>query len=178
MSFVQRLGRTGRRPDASRIMQIYTSDLQPKPNDQFYERLPFSLLKALAVIDLFLEGWLEPPAERTVPYNVLYHQMLSRLVETNGAEPKDLVGHFWDQTFFPGDPQEYGELLKHLGSIDHIEQMDTGELILGLAGEKIVRSRDFYAVFTTPPEWDVFYRNEPWGALLPGQICSQVLACY
>ena len=168
MSFVQRLGRTGRRPDASRIMQIYTSDLQPKPNDQFYERLPFSLLKALAVIDLFLEGWLEPPAERTVPYNVLYHQMLSRLVETNGAEPKDLVGHFLRSNVFPGvTPQEYGEFLKHLGSIDHIEQMDTGELILGLAGEKIVRSKDFYAVFTTPPEWDVFYRERTLGRITP-----------
>lgn len=168
MSFVQRLGRTGRRQDSSRIMQIYTSDLQPEPGDEFYERLPFSLIKALAIADLFLEGWLEPPVNRTVPYNVLYHQLLSRLVETHGSNPKDLVGHFLSSNVFPGvTSQDYFDLLKHLGSIDQIEQMETGELILGLAGEKIVRSKDFYAVFTTPPEMDVFYKERILGRISP-----------
>lgn len=45
--------------------------------------------------------------------------------------------------------------------------MDTGELILDLAGEKIVRSRDFYAVFTTPPEWDVFFKERTLGRIAP-----------
>jgi ATP-dependent Lhr-like helicase len=168
MSFVQRLGRTGRRQDSNRTMQIYTSDLQPEPGDEFYERLPFSLIKALAIVDLFLEGWLEPPAERTIPYNVLYHQLLSRLVETHGSSPKDLVGHFLNSMVFPGvTPQDYSDLLKHLGATDHIEQLETGEIILGLTGEKNVRSRDFYAVFTTPPEWDVFYRERTLGRISP-----------
>jgi len=168
MSFVQRLGRTGRRQDSSRIMQIYTSDLQPEPGDEFYERLPFSLIKALAIVDLFLEGWLEPPVNRTVPYNVLYHQLLSRLVETHGSNPKDLVGHFLSSNVFPGvTSEDYFDLLKHLGSTDQIEQMETGELILGLAGEKIVRSKDFYAVFTTPPEMDVFYKERILGRISP-----------
>ena len=168
MSFVQRLGRTGRRQDASRVMQIYTSDLQPEPGDEFYERLPFSLLKALAIVDLFIESWLEPPFERTVPYNVLFHQILSRLVETHGSFAKDLVGHFLNSKVFPGVTlQDYLDLLKHLGSVDQIEQMETGELILGLAGEKVVRSRDFYAVFTTPPEWDVFYKERTLGRISP-----------
>jgi len=168
MSFVQRLGRTGRRQDASRIMQIYTSDLKPEPSDEFYERLPFSLLKALAIVDLFLDGWLEPPFERTVPYNVLYHQLLSRLVETHGSSPKDLVGHFLNSNVFPGvTAQDYSDLLKHLGATDHIEQLETGEIILGLAGEKIVRSKDFYAVFTTPPEWDVFHKERTLGRISP-----------
>ncbi len=168
MSFVQRLGRTGRQQNASRIMQIYTSDLQPEPGDEFYERLPFSLLKALAIVDLFLEGWLEPPFERTVPYNVLYHQLLSRLVETHGSSAKELVSHFLNSNVFPGvTSQDYFDLLKYLGAIDHIEQMETGELILGLAGEKIVRSRDFYAVFATPPEWDVFYKERTLGRISP-----------
>lgn len=168
MSFVQRLGRTGRRQAASRIIQIYTSDIQPEAGDEFYERLPFSLLKALAVADLFLDGWLEPPIERTVPYNVLYHQILSRLVETHGSSPKDLVEHYLSSNVFPGvTPQDYVDLLKHLGATDHIEQLETGEIILGLAGEKIVRSKDFYAVFTTPPEWDVFYKERTLGRISP-----------
>ena len=58
-------------------------------------------------------------------------------------------------------------MLKHLGNMDQVEQMQTGELILGLAGEKVVRSRDFYAVFTTPPEWDVFYKERALGRISP-----------
>ena len=168
MSFVQRLGRTGRRQGASRIIQIYTSDLQPEPNDEFYERLPLSLLKALAIVDLFLEGWLEPPQQRTAPYNVLYHQLLSRLVETHGAMPKGLMVHFLNSGVFPdATPDDYARLLKHLASIDHVEQLETGELILGLAGEKVLRSKDFYAVFATPPEWDVFYKERILGRITP-----------
>ena len=126
MSFVQRLGRTGRRQDASRIMQIYTSEIEPDAGDEFYERIPFSLLKSLAIVDLFLEGWLEPPVERAVAYNVLYHQMLSRLVETHGSSPKDLVEHFLRSNVFPGvTSQEYADLLKHLGATDHIEQLES-----------------------------------------------------
>lgn len=168
MSFVQRLGRTGRRQDSNRIMQIYTSEMQSEPGDEFYERLPFSLLKALSIVDLFLDGWLEPPIERTVPFNVLYHQILSRLVETHGSSPKDLVGHYLSSNVFPGvTPEDYAALLKYLGSMDHIEQLETGEIILGLAGEKIVRSKDFYAVFTTPPEWDVFFKERNLGRISP-----------
>jgi ATP-dependent Lhr-like helicase len=149
-------------------MQIYTSDLQPAPGDAFYERIPYSLLKALAVVDLFLEGWLEPPQQRNAPYNVLYHQLLSRLVETHGAMPKDLVAHFLNSGVFPSAlPDDYAGLLKHLASIDHVEQLETGELILGLAGEKVVRSKDFYAVFATPPEWDVFNKERVLGRITP-----------
>jgi len=89
-------------------------------------------------------------------------------VETHGSTPKNLVGHFLESNVFPGViPQDYADLLKHLGSIDQIEQMETGELILGLAGEKIVRSKDFYAVFSTPPEWDVFYKERSLGRITP-----------
>ncbi|HLB50361.1 MAG TPA: helicase-related protein, partial [Anaerolineales bacterium] len=182
MSFVQRLGRSGRRGNP-RTMQIYTLESAPGPSAPFYERLPFSLLKALAVADLFLEGWVEPPLERGKPYNVLYHQLLSRLVETHGTSPRDLVGYFLGTRVFPAvGPDEYGALLKHLGQLDHIQQMPDGELILGLAGEKIVRSRDFYAVFQTPPEWDVSYGERVLGRISPSPdlqagVCLLLVGC-
>lgn len=168
MSFVQRAGRTGRRPGQPRILQIYTTESPPGPGTPFYERLPFSLLKALAIADLFLEPWIEPPTERTRAYNVLYHQILSRLTETNGSAPRDLVGFFLNSRVFPNvSPADYALLLKHLAQSDHIEQLATGELILGLAGERIVRSRDFYAVFQTPPEWEVLHGTHTLGRISP-----------
>lgn len=168
MSFVQRLGRSGRREGEPRTMQVYTTEPPPNPGAPFYERIPFELLKALAVANLFLEGWIEPPSERTQPYNILYHQLLSRLTERHGSSPRDLVGFFMGSQVFSGvRAEDYSDLLKHLAKIDHLEQMPDGDLILGLAGERIVRSRDFYAVFETPPEWDVLHGTRTLGRISP-----------
>jgi ATP-dependent Lhr-like helicase len=46
-----------------------------------------------------------------------------------------------------------------------IEQMETGDLRDSTM--KNVRSRDFYAVFATPPEWDVFYKERTLGRISP-----------
>ncbi len=166
MSFVQRLGRSGRRPGAPRVMQVYTVVPQSESNTSLYERLPFNLLKALAVAELFAEGWIEPPAERARPYNVLYQQLLSRLVERHGASPRDLVGFFVKSGVFPGvSADDYAILLKHLAKIDHIQQLPDGNLILGLAGEKVVRSRDFYAVFESAEELEVRHGERVLGRI-------------
>lgn len=168
MSFIQRLGRTGRKYGTPRIMQIYTSELAAEQNDPFYERIPFSMLKAMAVVSLFVEGWIEPPEQKQLPYHILYHQILSRLIEMNGSSPRDLVSTFYQSQGFSSIPlEDYAILLKHLAEIDHIEQLDTGEMILGLGGEKVARSRDFYAVFQTPPEWDVIFGEKNIGRISP-----------
>jgi len=57
--------------------------------------------------------------------------------------------------------------MKHLADIDHIEQLDTGEMIVGLEGEKVARSREFYAVFQTPPEWEVVFGDKNIGRISP-----------
>jgi ATP-dependent Lhr-like helicase len=168
MSFVQRLGRTGRKYGAPRIMQIYSSELEPEQKNPFYERIPFPLLKAIAVVNLFMEGWIEPPELKQLPYHILYHQILSRLIEMNGSSPRDLVGTFYQGGAFSNIPlEDYETLFKHLAGINHIEQLDMGEMILGLEGEKIARSRDFYAVFQTPPEWDVIAGEKNIGRISP-----------
>ncbi len=168
MSFVQRLGRTGRKYGAPRIMQIYSSELTPEQNDPFYERIPFSLLKAIAVANLFIQGWIEPPGLNLLPYHILYHQTLSCLIEMNGSSPRDLIGVFYQKGVFSSiSIDDYEVLLKHLACIDHIEQLATGEMILGLEGEKVARSRNFYAVFQTPPEWDVIAGEKNIGQISP-----------
>jgi len=168
MSFVQRLGRTGRKAGAARCMQIYTSETPGDPDGVFYRRLPFSLLKALAVVDLFAAGWAEPPLAQVRPYHVLYQQLLSRLIETNGAAPDRLVADFFRSPAFAGiEPDDYAVLLRHLAAGDQIEQLATGELIVGLAGEQVARRRDFYAVFATPPEWSVLCAGRIVGRISP-----------
>lgn len=168
MSFIQRLGRTGRKSNAPRIMQIYTSELASEPNDPFYTCIPFSLIKAIAITDLFINSWIEPPRINQLPYHILYHQVLSRLMEKNGSLPHDLVETFYHQGSFVNISFEDFEILfRHLVKIDHIEQLTSGEMILGLEGEKVARSRDFYAVFQTPPEWEVMAGEKNIGRISP-----------
>ena len=168
MSFVQRLGRTGRQEGAARIMQMYTTKVLDGKDEPFFEVFPYSMLKACAVVDLFLEGWIEPPVNRSRSYNVLYHQMMSRLLEKNGATPRDLVKFFAQCGVFGSvSPDDYALFLKHLAGIDHIEQMETGELIVGLEGEKLARSREFYAVFQSAPELEVLHGERNIGRISP-----------
>ena len=168
MSFVQRLGRTGRKYGEPRVMQLYSSELVSEPNAPFYDHFPFSLLKATAIVNLFLQDWVEPPAINGYPYHILFHQLLSRLIERNEATPKELVGAFYGKGIFANiSLDDFELLLKHLVKKDHIELLDTGEMILGLEGEKVARSRDFYAVFQTPPELDVLFGEKNIGRISP-----------
>jgi len=167
-SFAQRLGRSGRREQGVRTMQIYSTQTAQEADQPFYERLPFNLLKALAVTDLFRQGWVEPPDQQDKPYNVLYHQLLSYLVERHGATPRELVASLSVPGPFESiSLNDFAELLQHLASIDHIQQMPDGQLILGLAGEKVVRSREFYALFQASIDWEVMHGTRNLGRISP-----------
>lgn len=144
-SMVQRLGRSGRRAGQAQTIQVYTTEREA------WEGIPFSLLQATAVLELWREKWCEPVRERMKPYNILYQQILSLLTERNGLRASELVGVLGPN--FPGiDADDFEKLLRHMAKMDHLQQMDDGILIPGLAGEKIVRKHDFYAVFASPPD--------------------------
>jgi ATP-dependent Lhr-like helicase len=115
-----------------------------------------------------LQDWVEPPALSAYPYHILYHQILSILIERNESTPKDLVGAFYSKGVFCNiSLEDFDLLLKHLVKIRHIEMLESGEMILGLEGEKVARSRDFYAVFQAPLEWDVVYVDKNIGRISP-----------
>ena len=53
------------------------------------------------------------------------------------------------------DQATFVEVLRSIGAADLVEQTAEGELIAGMLGEKIIRSRDFYAAFTVYEEYRV-----------------------
>ena len=167
-SFAQRIGRSGRRLGNTRTMQVYSTDETPQTGTPFYEAIPYLLLQALAVIELFLEKWVEPPSIGRLAYNVLYQQIMSYLAQRNGVTPNTLVSFFMQSGVFPDvTADDYELLLRHFASISHIEQLADGKLIVGLAGEKILNSRDFYAVFQSPPDWTVLHGTKNLGMVAP-----------
>lgn len=165
-SFVQRLGRSGRRGDAASEMMFLCAEEEDE-TAQLPARMPWMLLRAIAVIELYIrERWVEPPSLRKKPVGVLYHQTMSTLKSIGEAEPAELAQAVLTLPAFRGvEPEEYRKLLQYLLATDHIQQTEEGTLIIGLGGEKIVNNFRFYAVFKDDEEHVVYDGSEEIGSI-------------
>ncbi|WP_410511376.1 DEAD/DEAH box helicase [Paenibacillus sp. BR2-3] len=164
-SFVQRLGRSGRRGDAASEMIFVTPEEDEEA--QLPARMPWSLLRAIAVIELYVrEKWVEPLVVRQLPVGLLYHQTMSILKSMGEAEPDDLREAVLSLPSFKGiDPADYDAFMTYMLGMGHIERMDEGSLLIGMAGEKIVNNFRFYAVFKDDEEHVVYNGTEEIGSI-------------
>ncbi|MNW49924.1 putative ATP-dependent helicase Lhr [compost metagenome] len=165
-SFVQRLGRSGRRGDQASEMMFLCAEEEDE-DAQLPARMPWMLLRAIAVIELYVrERWVEPVALRKKPIGVLYHQTMSTLKSIGEAEPADLARAVLTLPAFRGvEPEEYKGMLQYLLQTDHIQQTEEGTLIIGLGGEKVVNNFRFYAVFKDDEEHVVYNGSEEIGSI-------------
>ncbi|MDR3145328.1 MAG: DEAD/DEAH box helicase, partial [Treponema sp.] len=165
-SFVQRLGRSGRR---SGTAEIYFTALAPGegPETDDIDRIPWSLLRTIATVELYLEeNWMESPRERSLPYSLLCHETLSVLVSLGEQRPADLARRILSLPVFTRiSPEDYRELLRALAAADCIRKTDEGTLIVGLAGEPLVNHYSFYAVFPDEAEYRVCYGGRELGTV-------------
>jgi ATP-dependent Lhr-like helicase len=91
---------------------------------------------------------------------------MSVLAAAGELNPAQLAEHVLTLSPFREVSQEqYRTFLHHLLAIDHLERTDTGTLILGLAGEKVVRTYRFLATFQDPIEWTVKEGSRSVGSL-------------
>jgi ATP-dependent Lhr-like helicase len=158
-SFLQRLGRTGRRGSAADMRIVCTED-EVDLETLLPQRIPWDLLSAIAIIQLYLEDrWIEPIKARPYPYSLLYHQTLSIVTAKGELSPTQLAEEVLTLPPFTNVSQDdFRQLLHYLISIDHLQKTPKGNLILGITGEKIARNFRFYAVFSGNVEYKV--RNE------------------
>ena len=59
----------------------------------------------------------------------------------------------------------FKDLLSHMGKVDLITQLGSGELVLGFMGEKVTNHYTFYAVFKTPEEFRIVTGSKTLGTL-------------
>lgn len=147
-SFVQRLGRSGRRGNAA-SMFFYCREDRSDSKASLAKRIPWGLLQTIAVIQLYLEEkWLEPPDIPKLPVSLLYHQTMSIITAQTELKPPELAEHVLTLSPFASITlDQYRVLLRHLLDTEYLEQIETGGLIIGLAGERIVNNYRFYATF-------------------------------
>lgn len=165
-SMVQRLGRSGREEGQPQILRLYTLDLPLDHRSHVEERLFPNLVRSIAMIELFKEGWLEPPELDRFHFSTAIHQVFSILKQTGGALATVLHDRLCVRGAFRRiDRNRLFQLLKGMASHKLLEQVPSGELILAPAGERIVESRDFYAAFASRIEYSVEWEGAAIGVL-------------
>ena len=141
-SLIQRVGRSGRKEGESSNLFLYATN-------------EWSLLQSIACWLLYKEGFIEPPQKNEKPYDILVHQALSITKGQTGIRLTELVKQVKENSAFNQvEISEIEQILKHLIEIDFLEKIQH-EVIIGVEGEKIVNSRDFYSVFKTEENFKV-----------------------
>ncbi|MFO0467672.1 MAG: DEAD/DEAH box helicase, partial [Bacteroidota bacterium] len=86
---------------------------------------------------------------------ILVHQALSITKGHSGIRLTELIDQLKENAAFKQiELSEIEEILKHLIEIDFLEKLQH-EVIIGVEGEKVVNSRDFYSVFKTEENFKV-----------------------
>lgn len=176
-SFLQRMGRTGRR-GAPQEMWFVMREEQPEARSMTPESIPWKLLQGIALVQLYLEErWVEPPRLDRLPYSLLLHQTLATLASEGELHPAELAQRVLPLAPFHRVTQDdYRFLLHHLLDTDLIELTETGGLIVGLAGERIVNSFKFYAVFQENVEYTVRSESQEIGTIVQPPPAGEKIA--
>jgi ATP-dependent Lhr-like helicase len=167
-SLRQRLGRSGRRAGQPAILRQYAVEAALTNQSSYVDRLRLGLVRSVAMIDLLLEGWCEPPRPEALHLSTLVHQILSVIAERGGASAGRLYRVLCQEGPFKRvDIPTFTDVLRALGQPDTglIEQSDDGLLLLGRVGEKLVEHYSFYAVFQTPEEYRLISGGKELGTL-------------
>ncbi|NLT10466.1 MAG: DEAD/DEAH box helicase [Ruminococcus sp.] len=166
-SFLQRMGRTGRRDLPPEMWFVIREDM-PEPRSMLPETVPWKLIQGIALIQVYLEErWVEPPKLDRLPFSLLYHQTMSTLASCGELTPAQLASKVLTLKYFHRISQEdYRILLRHLLETEHIQRTEEGGLIVGLAGERIINSFRFYAVFQENEEYTVRWDSQELGTIV------------
>ena len=176
-SFLQRMGRTGRRELPPEMWFVIRED-EPEVRAMLPTTIPWKLLQGIALVQLYLEErWVEPPRLDRLPFSLLYHQTMSTLASCGELSPRALADRVLRLHYFHRITQEdYRVLLRHRIATDHIQQTEQGGLIVGLAGERVINSFKFYGVFQESEEYTVRSESQELGTVVSPPPVGEKLA--
>lgn len=152
-SFLQRMGRTGRRAGTrSNCLFLATSDE--------------GLLRAAALLDLWGRGFVEPVNAPPKPFHILAQQLMALVLQERGVGRRAFVEWLADVPAFAAMPSEQIEaLVDHLVLIGTLFE-DAGILSFGPEGEAEYGKKNFLeilSVFTSPPLFRVISGQKELG---------------
>jgi ATP-dependent Lhr-like helicase len=154
-SYLQRLGRTGRRAGTTANCAFFCED-------------GLDLVRALALLRLGQRGWVEDVEPPKRALHVLAHQVLALVLQEGGISRYRL--HTWVACATPFADltgEEVQELIDTMLDRDILHEADE-RLLLGHRGEALYGAKNFfelYAVFSSPPLVAVLWGREDIGTV-------------
>lgn len=154
----QRLGRSGRRNEPS-ILRVLSVE---HPEDAGYlYNLRTNLVQNIAVIELLRLKEYEEPVVNKTHLSTLTQQILSLIASFSGFYPKEGWEILCNRGAFKNiSPKIFLDLLKCLGQRGILSQLNTGQIIVGKEGEKLLRRLDFYTAFVAPVDYEVINNDD------------------
>ncbi|MGW3614531.1 DEAD/DEAH box helicase [Micromonospora sp. NPDC005163] len=144
-SFLQRMGRTGRRAGQA-------------ANTTFFCETTDGVVQAIALVELAKAGWVEPAEAEDRCWPVLIHQLLAMSLSSDGITATAAWDHLSQVPDFRGIHQaEFDRLLSWMLRDDALRIAD-GRLVLGPKAERRFGRKNFmdlYAVFSSPQNYTV-----------------------
>ena len=144
-SFLQRMGRTGRR--AGQVA-----------NTTFFCETTDGVIQAVALVELAKAGWVEPVQTEDRCWPVLIHQLLAMSLSSNGITAAAAWEHISRVPDFRGIHQaEFDRLISWMLRDDAL-RIAGGRLLLGPKAERRFGRKNFmelYAVFSSPQTYTV-----------------------
>lgn len=152
-SFLQRIGRTGRRTGTSR-------------NCLFLVTKKDAFLRAIALLELWKNDFVEPVIPPVAPLHIFAQQVMALSLQEKGIAEQDWK--IWIGKM-PGfavlSEQKLNSIVKDMINLG-ILHSDSGLLGIGRAGEKSFGQKNFmelFSVFTSPPMVKVFHGRQELG---------------
>ena len=164
--FLQRLGRSGRRGQPPEMMMVFREE-DPLPNTPLPQLIPWELLRGIAIVQLYIEErFIEPPMKKKLPYSLLFHQTLSILAAQGELTPAALAAKVLAlPPFAQVKKEDYKVLMISMLNNDFLEMTEEKGLIVGLAGERLLKSFRFYAVFKDSEDYTVRCGSDEIGTI-------------
>lgn len=154
-SFLQRMGRTGRRAGTQANCTFLATD-------------EAALLQAAALVELFGRGFVEPAAPSRWCPHILAHQLIALAMQERGVE----AGAWWAwldgcAAFNELGREARGAIATHMLHEGILVESDA-RLLLGERGERLYGARNFqelYAVFSSPRVLRVLHGTQEVGVV-------------
>jgi ATP-dependent Lhr-like helicase len=164
-SLRQRLGRSGRQGGAA-VLRAYIQEDEIDERTPPQRKLRSRLVQSIAAVQLLVAGWCEPPEPGALHLSTLVQQVLSSIAQHGGARADQLWRALCREGAFRAvDSALFAELLRSLASHELIRQLHSGEMVLDLAGERVVNHYGFYAAFQTAEEYRLTSGGRALGTL-------------
>lgn len=154
-SFLQRMGRTGRRKGSIGHFVFFPTEEE-------------KLVIAIAILNLAIKGYVESVQVSKKTFDLLFHQILMMSLSYMGID-KNLVYNILSKAYsFSGiKTQEYEELLQEMVEKQFI-QIERNKIFIDSETEKRFGHSNFielFSTFETNKEFKVFFRNRTIGTL-------------